>query len=536
MKKEVLSIQLLWIGIVVLAGGITLRFLGATYVVWSLLGILLGTVLILIYVFFNFSAVQEFLVSYSTRQWAIMSVFILLLIAVMIVVQMIANNHNYRFDLTSDKKMTLAPMTEKLLRESAAPVKVIGFYQENERDDMQTMMDMYSLASKRFSYELYNLDRNPGLAQRYGITSYGNAVVETADRWLKVNYPTEDALINAILRLTSTERKVIYFLSGHGERSLEGLEEDTISYGLAKQALVNENFDVRVLVFAGGKAIPSDADVVVCGGPAKDFTESDIAMLDQYVAGGGCLIVLQDPGNLERMQAFLNTYGIAPGNDIVVDPEDYLIEKNPLVPLAPFYFSHSITEDFTVPTVFPLVRSVDRSHSAPSDLVVRTLVRSGERSWGETDVDQAEKGTYEYDPRSDRKGPVSLAAVSEPAPEKTRNQAGMRKTPKTGSAAESGTASSRKGKLVVFGDSDFLLNEYFSLLGNRDLFLNTVHWMTEEDLPIAVRSKTSSPEDNLPVYLSPVQARLIFIGIVILQPVAVLAIGGVVAWRRRFKG
>ena len=34
---------------------------------------------------------------------------------------------------------------------------------------------------------------------------------------------------------------------------------------------------------------------------------------------------------------------------------------------------------------------------------------------------------------------------------------------------------------MVFGDSDFASNNYLNLSGNRDLFLNTVSWLAEEE-------------------------------------------------------
>ena len=92
------------------------------------------------------------------------------------------------------------------------------------------------------------------------------------------------------------------------------------------------------------------------------------------------------------------------------------------------------------------------------------------------------------------------------------------------------------GKMVVFGDSDFLINGYFGLLGNKDLFMNTVHWITENESLITIRKKKPSREDLAPVYLSPISSRIIFIGVVIFLPIVIIAIGMVVAWRRRQKG
>src|SRR5919204_421660 len=65
----------------------------------------------------------------------------------------------------------------------------------------------------------------------------------------------------------------------------------------------------------------------------------------------------------------------------------------------------------------------------------------------------------------------------------------------------------KKARLVVFGDSDFASNNYLNLSGNRDLFLNTVSWLAEEENLIAIRPKESGQ------FFSPVtanQQQLIF--------------------------
>ena len=513
MKKEVASLQLLWVGLVVLATGIALSFLGADYNFWSILGMLTGLLLILLYVVLNFSTVLEFLLTYSTRQWATMALFIFLLTALLIVVQMIVNNHNYRFDFTSQGDLSVTPLTKKILKEVETPVHVVGFYQEDERGQMEKVLEMYQLASDQFSYELHNLDRSPGLAKKYGINAYGNAVVETNGKSKKLAYPSEESLINAILSLTSAEQKVVYFVTGQGEHELKGTEPDCPCYGLVKESLEAENFVVKSLLFAGGKAVPADADVLVIGGPKVDFSAAELEKLDEYVLGGGGLIIAVDPGNFDRLAGLLEKYGVVLGDDVVVDTEEYLIEKSPLVPLVPFYLSHPITEGFTIPMVVSVARSVEKSTAAPEGVTVKALARSSEKSWAETDTVGAVSGSFKYTPGVDNRGPVTVAVVS-----------------------EVGEEGKKKGKMVVFGDSDFLLNWYFVLAGNKDFFLNTLHWMTEDESLISTRRKEPSAEDMLPVYLEPMHARLIFMGIVILQPLAVLAAGGVIAWRRRRKG
>jgi ABC-type uncharacterized transport system. len=207
MKMMRFSLALLWIGIVLLLAGIILFFLGAVFSGWSLVGIIGGVLSFLFYVVINYTAVKEFSIEYSTRQWANMFVFIVCLVGIIIIIQMVANNHNRRFDLTSQKEQTIAPITKKLLKEISYPVKVRGFYKEDERDDLKALLDLYALASNKFKYELFNLDRNPGLAKKYGVSSYGSAIVEVNKKLKNVIYPSEENIINAILTLTNPHQR-----------------------------------------------------------------------------------------------------------------------------------------------------------------------------------------------------------------------------------------------------------------------------------------------------------------------------------------
>ena len=85
-----------------------------------------------------------------------------------------------------------------------------------------------------------------------------------------------------------------------------------------------------------------------------------------------------------------------------------------------------------------------------------------------------------------------------------------------------GAVSTRYGKLILIGDSDFANNTNINLAGNGDLFLNTINWLAEEANLIAVRAKKRT---ITPVVLTRAQARAIFWIPVVMIPSAVLIAG-----------
>jgi len=84
--------------------------------------------------------------------------------------------------------------------------------------------------------------------------------------------------------------------------------------------------------------------------------------------------------------------------------------------------------------------------------------------------------------------------------------------------------------VVVFGDSDFASNAYISLSGNKDLILNTIGWLAEEEDLISVRAKNPVSQ---PVVLNVTQGRVVFWLPVVALPAIVGLIGVLVVINRR---
>jgi ABC-type uncharacterized transport system involved in gliding motility auxiliary subunit len=83
---------------------------------------------------------------------------------------------------------------------------------------------------------------------------------------------------------------------------------------------------------------------------------------------------------------------------------------------------------------------------------------------------------------------------------------------------------------VVIGDGDFASNSFLPYMSNSDLLVAAVRWLAREDRGTTVRTRIPVPPMIL---LTGAQSRTLFISIVIVLPLIVIAIGGLVWWRRR---
>ena len=87
-----------------------------------------------------------------------------------------------------------------------------------------------------------------------------------------------------------------------------------------------------------------------------------------------------------------------------------------------------------------------------------------------------------------------------------------------------------EGRFVVAGTSEFAANYALRYIGNRDLFLNMINWLSSDEDLISIRPK--DPEDRR-LELTRSQALLLKTTSQFVIPLAIILAGVFVWWRRR---
>ena len=129
--------------------------------------------------------------------------------------------------------------------------------------------------------------------------------------------------------------------------------------------------------------------------------------------------------------------------------------------------------------------------------------------------------------KGDLAGPVSLAAaVSAPATDAPPPAP----VPAAADGSKPPEPSKPETRIVVFGDSDFVANRYLGIPGNKDLFLNSVNWLAQQENLISIRPR--DPESR-GVTLTAERAQIIFWLSILIIPGLILALGVQTWWRRR---
>ena len=172
-------------------------------------------------------------------------------------------------------------------------------------------------------------------------------------------------------------------------------------------------------------------------------------------------------------------------------------------------------------TAFPLARSVTAVSGGVNGHTAQAFVETGPNSWAETDIKgllaSGQAGLDEG--KGDRKGPIAIGAVATAAV-----------TAPTESKPGNADAPKPETRVAVMGDSDFAANNALGIPGNRDLFLNIIGWLSQQENLISIRPK--EPDDRRITLTATQQTNIAWISIVIV-PGAIFGTGVYAWWRRR---
>ena len=501
--------QLATVGLFLLALGTAAQMLGSDppWLPQALWGV--GGVLVLSYALLRPDDVRTALTGRRARYGGNALLASLAFVGILILLNVLAMRYPKRFDLTETKRFSLSKQTKQILATLEEPVQITAFFSgtDQRRQDVEDLLKEYTYASDKIRFRFVDPDREPGLARQYGIQSYGVLVFEQGERRQETFGLDEQAITSAILKVSEPEPRKVYFTTGHGERDPK--QGDAEHYSRIRQVLERDNYEVELLnLQTVTDTLPADVDAIIVAGPQAPFTPEEANRLWEYVAEGGKLMILADPGVDLGLDSVLQSIGLKLDNDVVVDPLQSFF-GDAATPLVTRFRFHTITKDLGGLTVFfPLARSISKTAETPEGVTITEIVQTSDRAWGETNLQQTPARPDGEDPR----GPLTLMAV----------------------------ATGPKGsRVAVFGDSDFVSNNVLSRvggsLGNADLFKNTVNWLTESEELIAIGPKPPDIRNIRP--LTGGQQNLLLATTAGFMPLLVLAAGLYVWWqRRRFGG
>lgn len=267
-----------------------------------------------------------------------------LIVIMLLVINWAASQFHTRVDLTNEKRFTLTSATKKLLIKLDAPVVIDVFLKGNfpsgfkqlasSTNDM--LKEFKEIGGNKIQYNFISPDELlPGTEVKFADTLIGMglspinltsqlkegqqqqnvypfALVHYEGKTLPVelykgktpimsytDINSADALleyrfVNAVAKITQTEKPVIGYATGNGEPDIGRYN----TYDLVENVL-KQDYNLFTFDLSTPKFLPEEIRALIIVKPTTGFTDEEKLKLDQYIMHGGKLLVFADRLNAE---------------------------------------------------------------------------------------------------------------------------------------------------------------------------------------------------------------------------------------------
>ena len=231
-----------------------------------------------------------------------------------------------RFDIPLDVPMLglsseLSSRTRGVLSESSGEISVTCFLARSDPRfrPLGHLLRTFrrsseSLGGARFNVRFVDPRWDLGAAERLAArgVSEDSLVLEKGRRLVVL--PLKDGcgerlLASTVRRLTTpAQRHSVYWLTGHGEASLDGYG----LYGLSdvSRELAREGYSNKPLDLAADADVPADCALVVLAGPREALARVELDRLDAYLRAGGRLLALIGTEEARALAPLLTSWGV----------------------------------------------------------------------------------------------------------------------------------------------------------------------------------------------------------------------------------
>src|SRR6266849_5702894 len=258
----------------------------------------------------------EWMKTRQTKYTLYVTVYLLIILAVLGAANWLANRHNKSIDFTSNKKFSLSDQPVKMVKELKNDVTITNYDKTTNFATARDLLDRYANLSTKLHVVYVDPDKKPQLAKAAGVRAYGETYVESGAKKEQAKSLTEEEITGALIRSLKSGVRSACFVSGSGEHSLD--DTGRSGYANAKEALEKNNYKTKTVSLLGGAKpidgaapdtkinplgaaapgggakpeVPADCTVLVVGGPKYAYLQPSVDAIQAYVNNGGRLLVM----------------------------------------------------------------------------------------------------------------------------------------------------------------------------------------------------------------------------------------------------
>lgn len=472
---------------------------------------------------------------YGSTASAITAIVIAVVIIINVIMSIVSTKVNTSVDLTKNKVFSLENQSIEFIKRLNKNIEIIVLNSEEQFLAQEGSVDYLEQAnsilkqcaknSSKIKLTYIDPNKNPDYIEKYRgqKISLNSVIIDNGDKYKILSledlfefkndnpysYPyinssqAEQAILSAILYVTSDAQTKISFISGYDEA-------DATSF---INLLKKNNYDVATISVLSDD-IPQDAAAVVIFGPTKDYDSTGIDKLNKFLDNEGkhgknivYVANYESENDMPTLNDFLQQFGIKTGSGIAFETNssNLIMTRNPAQPTSnygdPDYTKN--LKNTKVPVFTPYSKPIEIIDKENSKILLELSAQSGiipknaDENWKITE----DKIT----------GPITTAAMS-------------KKTYENG----------QDTKAYIVGSYYALAGQFLSAtsLNNSAYFINMFNIMSghgNENNTISIESKTLGGQD---LGLNANQVTTIQVIVIFIIPVIVLIIGSVV-WVRR---
>ncbi len=434
---------------------------------------------------------------------------LLLVLGIAILVGVLSAQFSFRLDFTGDKRYTLSKATRDILGSLKEPVTVTAYFSKNlppniastKSDFKDLLIEYVSRSGGNVVYEFIDpseKEETEQQAMQSGIQpvminvrekdemkqqkAYLGAVLKMGDQtdvipFVQPGTAMEYALSSSIKKLSVKEKPKIAILEGHGEPSLNALQQVS--------SVLSVLYDVTAYSISDTAPIPQSYKSLVIIAPKDSFSTFEFQRIDEFMAGGGNLLVALNRVNGDfqtsmgsvinsGLEIWLNTKGISVEDKFVMDAQcgSVTVQQRqgfftintpvqfPYLPLISDFADHPISkglERVMLPFASPVTHSM-----SDTTIKVTVLAKTSQKS------NTAPASTF-FDVMKNY----------------TNNDFPLKSLPVAVALEGNIGGGGQTNRMVIFGDGDFAVNgegrEYQQLQPDNVSFLvNAIDWLSDD--------------------------------------------------------
>jgi ABC-type uncharacterized transport system involved in gliding motility auxiliary subunit len=432
--------------------------------------------------------------------------FLVIALSICLLLGYVANQYFWRIDLTQNSRNSLSQQSIDLLVRMPSAIDVTVFALKDDvtngdkfRQSMLDFMARYQRIKPNITLNMLSAHDSPTLAREENITVDGEMVVKYQQQSMRIIPPlNEERFTNLLLKLSRAESRHIGVLD-----SVEPLEQPSEDEPLLlKKTLNSQGYSIKKIAESDGDFNAAHLGALILNS-TKPMTADQEALLQQYIARGGNLLLLADSQTNNNFTALSHQLGLTVNPQIIKQEAENLDGDGHHEVYANYYAQHAITQQFSLKTIFHAAHEITGKPALAQGWKVTPLVLVAS---AQADATQPS---------------FQKASLSEPI-----------LVPHQVVLAYERNIKEKVQRIVVIGDTRFLAQQSLQHVANQQFVGNILQWLTFDAIKLSIKPKRLM-DVNMIVLEQSVLPKLIGYTVQYLIPTVLILLTFFVLHRRR---